>query len=579
MTLTMIVFALYFVFVLTVGAIASRYGRSMEGYFLADRKLGSWVTAISATASSESGWLVIGLVGEAYMWGAKAVWTVPGCLLGFVTNWYLVAPRLRTQSAGLDAITVPDFLAARFRDRFHLLRSVGVLIIVLSLLGYVAAQFTSAGKAFQGAFGISYQGGVLLGAAITLMYTILGGFRAVSWTDLVQGLLMVVGLVLLPLVTVAHVGGLGTLFDRLAEAPPRTEAVFEVTRGAHLEQIGVEAEPVILEAEGLILQRNQDDEGTIQFSAEGPAYTLNGDSTGGRNVIAAGDEIRAAATHVRFKTVYDMVGGKDLADTLGGAVGAAMLGWVIGLFGIGLGYPGQPHILVRFMAARSGMTIRRARLIALVWGALVLYGAVVLGNAARVAVPAIVDPEQAYPVLAMQLLPSLLAGIVLAAVISAIMSTADSQLLVITSAISRDFFQKMLSPRSGERALQIITRLTVLALGLIALALALHEVRAVFWFVLFAWSGLGAAFGPPILFALFWKGTSRVGALAGMLSGFGMTILWKLKLKTVVAAATGFSLYELVPAFALSLLLTWLLSLAYPPTEEAERDAAALIRG
>ena len=571
MTLMSIVFVLYLVLVMVVGVIASRYGRSMEGYFLADRRLGAWVTAISSTASSESGWLVIGLVGEAYMWGAKAVWTVPGCLLGFVTNW------LRSQSGALGAITVPDFFAERFRDKAQLLRSVGILIILLSLLGYVAAQFTATGKAFQGAFGISYQGGVLLGAVITILYTILGGFRAVSWTDLVQGLLMVFGLVVLPIVTISHVGGVGPLYNRLADMPARTEGVFNVTRGARLEQIGVEETPVTLPGEGLILSRAENEDGTYRFLVEGPAYVLNGASIAGTRELAVGDRIRVAGTEVAFEKTYDMVGGKNLVDTLGGAAGAAMLGWVIGLFGIGLGYPGQPHILVRFMAARSRRTIHRARLIALAWGALVLYGAVLLGNAARVAVPSIVDPEQAYPILATQLLPSVLAGIMLAAIVSAMMSTADSQLLVIASAVSRDFIQKILSPRASERVLGIITRLTVLVLGLIALLVALVNVRAVFWFVLFAWSGLGSAFGPPMLLSLTWKRTSRAGALAGMLSGFVVTVVWKLKLKAVVAAATGMSLYELVPAFTVSLLMTWIFSLLIPPDPETERHAETLV--
>jgi Na+/proline symporter len=204
----------------------------------------------------------------------------------------------------------------------------------------------------------------------------------------------------------------------------------------------------------------------------------------------------------------------------------------------------------------------------MVWGCLVLYGAVALGNAARLAVPDIIDPEQAYPFLATQLLPPVIAGVVLAAIVSAMMSTADSQLLVVSSAIARDFIQKILSPGATERALQLISRVTVLGVGLIALVLAIGEVRAVFWFVLFAWSGLGASFGPPILLSLFWKGTSRIGAAAGMVTGFVVTVAWKLKLKTVVADVTGLSLYELVPAFVLSMLLTWLVSLAFPPARE-----------
>jgi Na+/proline symporter len=563
------VFIAYLLLLLVVGGIAARYGRTMEGFFLADRRLGPWVTAISATASSESGWLVIGLVGEAYMWGAKAVWTACGVLLGYVANWYVVAPRLRAEAKRLGAITVPDFLALRFGDRHHALRLAGVVVIVLCLTGYVAAQLTAAGKAFQGAFGISYQVGVLLGAAITIFYTLVGGFRAVSWTDLAQGLLMVIGLAVLPLVTIAHVGGPGALQEKLAATPARTEAVLDVTRGANLEQIGVGDAPVTLIHEGLIFGREETETGH-RFMVEGPAYTLvragatRGSGTSGLVEIHPGDEIRVAETRIAFDRIVEMVGGEDLLDPFGGTAGAAMLGWVIGLFGIGLGYPGQPHILARFKAASSGVTIRHARLIALVWGVIVMYGAIWLGHAARVALPDLLDPEQAYPVLATELMPPILAGILLAAIVAAMMSTADSQLLVVSSAVVRDVIERIVAPRTSERALGRISRLTVLVVGLTALGVALADVRAVFWFVLFAWSGLGAAFGPPILMALFWRRTSWAGALAGVVSGTLVTVLWKLELKDLVASATGLSLYELVPAFAVSMLLTWAVSLWKP---------------
>jgi sodium/proline symporter len=570
------VFVLYLVMLLVVGAVASRYGRSMVGYFLADRRLGPWVTAISATASSESGWLVVGLVGEAYMFGAKAVCTAHGCLLGFLMNWYLVAPRLRAQSGKLDAITVPDYLASRFGGSARSIRMVGVLIIVVVLLGYVAAQFTATGKAFQGAFGISYQAGVLIGAAITVIYTLVGGFRAVSWTDLVQGLLMVFGLVILPIVTVQSVGGLTEMRPQLQKTPAREVGVFEVARGTRVEEIGVEETAIAVEPEGLELARMDETNGAY-FVAHAPSYMVNGEDRTGLSQVSAGDVIEIGNARVTFGAVREMVGGENYADAFGGAVGLALLGWVIGLYGIGLGYPGQPHILTRFMAASSVATVRRARLIAMLWGVFVLYGAIVLGNAARIALPDLVDPEQAYPTLAANLLPPVIAGLVLAAIVSAMMSTADSQLLVVSSAVARDLVQKAIAPRWTDRALQLVSRGTVLVVGLVALGVALGEVRAVFWFVLFAWSGLGAAFGPPVLLSLFWTGTSRQGVLAGMITGFGVTVIWKLWLKGVVASATGLSLYELVPAFAASLLATWLVSRLIPPTPAEEAAAAELI--
>ena len=624
MTLIAIVFVLYLLFVMVVGAIASRYGRTMEGFFLADRGLGAWVTAISSVASSESGWLVIGLVGMGYQWGAQSVWTVPGVLLGYACNWYLVAPRLRAQTQALGVITIPGYLASRYGDRWNLLRGLGILTILFCMMFYVSAQFTAAGKAFQMAFGesygITYAHGVLIGGLITIVYTLVGGFRAVSWTDLAQGLLMVFGLIILPIVTVASVGGPRALWNALEEAPARTEAVMMVTRGAVAEQIGLEAEPLRITREVEAVRRsavNEAGEMSHEFvlrsapkptsvaptdvaptdassrsvppadvpsadapstgvpSAEAPPTALqvylNDEPFAGEQVLSPGDVIRAGEDAWAFEKRVEMIGGVDLLDPLGGATGMAMLGWVIGLLGIGFGYPGQPHVLTRYMAARSGRTLRRARIIAIVWGCLALYGAVILGLAARIAVPGLVDPEQAYPSLATTHLPPVLGGILLAAIVSAMMSTADSQLLVVSSAVARDFLDRSLgihrriSAQALERAMAWISRACVLGVGLLALALALGEVRVVFWFVLFAWSGLGAAFGPPILLGLFWRRVNLWGAVAGMVSGLVITVLWKLSWGAAVEAATGLSLYELVPAFIISMLATWLVSLLTPP--------------
>ncbi len=573
MAVVAVVFVLYLVLVLVVGVVASRYGKTMEGYFLADRGLGAWVTAISSVASSESGWLVIGLVGEAYMWGAKAVWTVPGCLLGYVCNWYIVAPRLRQHAERVGAITIPDLLEERLGDTRHLLRAIGILVILFALMFYVSAQFTATGKAFQKAFGapfgVTYAHGVLLGGLITIVYTLLGGFRAVSWTDLVQGLLMVLGLVVLPIVTVASVGGFGKLVGKLESVPPRAEAVFSVQRGAGIEIVGVENE-VVEVVPGVAVRRLGTDDGfawVAESSGDVGALVDGRPLSAGSHELRSGSVIRSGDVEATLEKIVHMLGGEALADVRGGMTGPALLGWIIGLLGIGLGYPGQPHILARYVAAKSKEALRRGRLIAIVWGILAMYGAVVLGLAARIAVPGLVDPEQAYPHLAMTLLPPVLGGVLLAAIISAMMSTADSQLLVVSSAVARDLIEKIVLRRSAgsrerlERIGRLVPRLAVLAVGLLALVLALGRVRAVFWFVLFAWSGLGAAFGPPILLSLFWKRLTVAGAAAGMIVGLGTTIAWKMWLKGVFEAATGLSLYELVPAFALSMLATWVVSL------------------
>ncbi len=580
-------FSCYLLGILIIGIFAARHGRTISAYFLADRSLGAWVTAISSVASSESGWVVIGLVGEGYMWGFSAVWAVPGCLLGFLMNWYLIAPRLRRLAAEKGSITVPEFLGDMVGDRTHLVRIIGVLIIVLCLSGYVAAQFTACAKAFRGAFNIPYTYGVLLAGLITVFYTLLGGFRAVSWTDLLQGLLMVAGLVVLPILAIVHIGGVSPMMEGLKQEPARFSAIFEVTDAQGWHQIKVENEMMTfggdpghtftlpsVAAGKTVLTISTEDGKVIANAAADAGISINGSTVSGRVELAGKELITLSGISLKFDKTYSMYGGEVLTDTFGKKSAAAAIGWVLGLLGISLGYPGQPHVLTRYMASRDDKTIRVGRVIAIVWGVLALYGAVVLGHAARLILPGIVDPEMAYPLIAVKLLHPLLAGIVLAAILSAMMSTADSQILVVASAIARDIFHKIFRPEADERTLVMVSRITVFLLGVVSIIVALKEVRVVFWFVLLAWSGLGSSFGPPLILSLYWKKLTRAGVVASMITGFAVTIIWKFKLKAVVQSSLGIGLYELVPAFLLSLLAAWLVSLMTyrPPRDEEEED-------
>jgi len=479
----------YMAALLVLGWIASRMTKSPEDFFLAGRKLGAWVTAVSSTASSESGWVTLGAVGMAYEGGVSACWFAPGCLCGYIVNLYFVAPKLRRDSAARGSLTLPDYLADRFSDPKNLLRIVAVIIIFLSLATYVAANMTALGKVTNallelpegwtlfagpdidqdGFLNFHYGWGVFFGGIIVVIYSLMGGFRAVCWTDLLQGTIMVFALVLMPILVVMSVGGYGEMLHRLAHIDPH------------------------------------------------------------------------------------------LATLSGGASGFALFGLVVGLFGIGLGYPGQPHVLTRYMAASGEKEMRRIQVIAMVWGVLVFYGACFLGLAARVLKPGLMppegDPEQVFPVLAEEMLHPLLAGIMLAAVLSAIMSTISSQLLVAASAVSRDLLEKVFRVATSGRASVLAGRLAVLALGLAAVLVAIGDIRQVFWFVLFAWSGLGAAFGPILLLALFTNVLTRNGAVAGMIVGFCVTIMWKvshLSDSWNVYGLPDFGLYELVPAFFLA---------------------------
>lgn len=464
------VMALYLMGLLAIAWVAARRTHGGEDFHLAGRSLGAWAAGVSSTASSESGWVTLGAVGMTYVHGVSGLWYAPGCLLGYLVNLYLVAPRLRRLSREQGSVTLTDLLTRRWGDPGHLLRLVATAVVLVSMMAYVAAQMTAAGKSFASTFGLEGHGGyllgVLLGAAVITAVTSVGGFRAVAWTDLFQGLLMAGALIALPLYAIARLGGFGALVSGLATVDP------------HL-------------------------------------------------LSATGDR-----------------------------VGPALLGFVVGELGIGLGYPGMPHVLNRYMATRDEVEIRRLRLIGILWGVVVFYGAGLVGLVARVTLPGLADGERALIALSLHLTHPVIAGLMLAAVFSAILSTVSSQLLVAASAVSYDVVEGALGRHPDDRRSLRLGRLTVAVVGLLGVALALTEVRLVFWFVLFAWSALGAAFGPLVLLALTPRGLNRYGALAGMLTGAGVTVAWKLGRNVADNPAT----FAAVPAGAVAVAAALLLA-------------------
>ncbi|MFQ5482362.1 MAG: sodium/proline symporter [Nitrospinaceae bacterium] len=458
---TALVFLIYVAAMLGIGYITSGVTKSPADFFLAGRSLKAWVTAVSSTASSESAWAVLGTVGLAYKEGLSAAWFLPGCLLGYLINWLFLAERLRKHSHATHAITLPDYFESHFGDKTHGLRWLAVVIIFSCMMAYVAAQFTAIGKTFDSIFGIAPYWSIPVGGAIILGYTMMGGFLAVAWTDFIQGLIMVAGLVILAAVAVAELGGIGGMVEQVRQVHPETMA---------------------------------------------------------------------------------WMGGKTLPAFIGG---------VVGLLGIGLGYPGQPHVLNRYMAARDSQVIRRGLWIALGWGFLIYTSAIFLGLCGNALFPALADPEHLFPKAAAALLPTVLTAVVLTGVLAAIMSTVSAQIIVAASAVAHDIYSRLhRGPLTHEKILRV-SRITILLLGVGAMGIALAKTQVIFWFVLFAWSGLGASFGPLILFTLYSKQVTRQGAAAGMATGFGVTLIWKV---------TGLSeavIYELVPAFLLASLAIW----------------------
>ncbi|MEE2907782.1 MAG: sodium/proline symporter [Planctomycetota bacterium] len=496
MVLFYVAFIAYTVLVIGVGLWSSRKARrSDEEYFLAGRSLGPWVAALSASASSESGWVTLGLVGLAFAEGVQAYWILPGCLLGFIFNWFFLAGKLRETSGALGAVTIPDYLALRFRERLPIIRLMSVVVILVAMMLYCAAQFAAAGKAFHASFdGMSYQWGVLLGAAIVLIYVTLGGFRAACWTDLLQGLLMVGVLVIFPLWLLMSGNGIEMIHDGLEK------------------------------------------------------------------------------------------GGDNLLAFWPGLTGAALFGFLIGsgALGVNFGYPGQPHVLVRFMAMRDRREAYVAGVISFMWGLLVLAGAVTIGLIARafaengapwaqemlVQVPAQGSGAGEYALVAAAraLVPPMIGGLILAAVLSAICSTADSQLVVASSAAANDVYARLID-RGRRLSHVLINRGTILVLGIVAVLLVIDQEVNVYQYVLeYGWAILGASFGPQVILAAFWKRSTAAGCVAGMATGFLVALLWKLNYDGEI------EIYNLPVAFAAALVVNVVVSLLTRPPQADHRS-------
>jgi SSS family solute:Na+ symporter/sodium/proline symporter len=478
---TILALLIYFIAMLAIGLYAYRQSSTnLSEYMLGGRKLGPAVTALSAGASDMSGWLLMGLPGALYLSGISQIWMAIGLVIGAWLNYLLLAPRFRVfTEVAKDSITLPDYLEHRFADKTRLLRLISALVIVVFFTLYTASGVVAGGKLFESVFQLDYSLGLALTAGVVIAYTLLGGFLAVSMTDFVQGIIMFLALVMVPVVTLNEVGGITPMIDTVA--------------------------------------------------------TLN-------------------PNHLDLFTGTSLIG-------------------IVSLMAWGLGYFGQPHIIVRFMAIRSVKDFPVARRIGMSWMIVSLIGAVATGFVGIAYVHKtgveLKDPETIFILLSQVLFHPFIGGFLLAALLAAVMSTISSQLLVTSSALTQDFYKTFLNKTASDQHLVLMGRLSVFFVALIAIFIALDRSSSILTLVANAWAGFGAAFGPMVLLSLYWKRMNHLGALAGMIVGAVTVLLWVYGPWHVGDVPLHEYLYAIVPGVLMSTVAIWLVTMITAEPETA----------
>jgi len=472
--ISLTVFVVYFTILFMIAYVAYRRTKNISDYILGGRQLGPFIGGVSTGASDMSGWLLLGLPGAIYAGGISGIWLAIGLAIGAYINWQFAGRKIRvfTQISN-NSQTLPDFLENRFRDKSNMLKIISSLFILIFFAFYISSGLVGGAILFEETFGISYKTALWTGAIIIFLYTSIGGFFAVAWTDFFQGMLMFLALIVIPIVAVYELGGW-------------SEAVNSV---------------------GSISLENLD-----VFS------------------------------------------------------GTSILG-IISLLAWGLGYFGQPHVIVRFMSMTSSRDITIGRSIYTVWNTLALFGAIFTGlfGIAYFADKPLANPETVFIAFSLILFNPWVTGVLLVAILSAIMSTISSQLLVSATSLSEDLYKGLFRKKASQKELFWVIRIGILLICLFAVSLAFNPNSSVLSLVGYAWAGFGSVFGPAILLALFWKGTTRNGAISGMIVGGVTVIVWSI-LSTPPAgmdqsfAVIPFYLYEIIPGFILSLTATFIFS-------------------
>ncbi|MDD7642236.1 MAG: sodium/proline symporter [bacterium] len=486
---------IYLLMMLVVGFRFSKRTSNSEDFYLGGRKMGPLVTAMSAEASDMSSWLLMGLPGVAYLSGvADAAWTAIGLGIGTWLNWYFVSRRLRRYSQNIGAITVPEFFSKRYHDKSNTLNAIAAIVIIIFFIPYTASGFAACGKLFNSLFGVNYTVAMIVAALVIVGYTIMGGFGAVSTTDLIQSIVMTVALVTVLTYGISSAGGWGAVMDN--------------------------------------------------------AQSLAG--------------------YLSLSATHDPTTGS--AIPYGALSVASCMAW-------GFGYFGMPHILLRFMAIEDEKKLVLSRRIATVWVFVAMAVAIIIGivglGMTNVGALGFLEGSSSETIIVKiaglisqhGVLAALIAGVILAGILAATMSTADSQMLAAASSVSQNVLQDFFHIKLTEKQSLAIARITIAAIAILGVILARDPNSSVFGIVSFAWAGFGGAFGAVMLCSLFWKRSNKWGALAGMLSGGATVFIWKYLVRPLGGA---WNIYELLPAFFVSLIFIIVVSLLTAAPDEAQ---------
>ncbi|PAF41284.1 sodium/proline symporter PutP [Helicobacter sp. 11S02596-1] len=470
-------FIIYALIMLYIGFYFYKKNETTEDYFLGNRTMGPFISALSAGASDMSGWLLMGLPGALYVSGLISSYIAIGLSIGAFINWALVAKRLRIYTSVIaNSITIPDYFETRFSDDKHILRLISAFVILIFFIFYISSGLVSGAKLFEATFGIKYNYALITGTVIIVAYTFFGGYKAVCWTDLIQGLLMMGALIVVPCVMLYHLGGWGEAMSLVREIKP---------------------------------------------------------------------------------------------EALSFGTGVSALG-IISSLAWGLGYFGQPHILVRFMSIRSVSQIPTATAVGISWMVVSLFGACMIGILGIAYIVkfdiSLNDPEKIFIVMSQLLFNPWIAGILLSAILAAVMSTASSQLLVSSSTIAEDFYRKIFNTKAPPKLVMTFSRISVLIVACVAFFISTDKNSSILSIVAYAWAGFGASFGSVIVFSLFWSRMTRLGAIAGMVTGAVVVILYK------NFGVAYFEIYEIVPGFlcaSIAIVLVSFTQKVRPGTKEA----------